>query len=134
MHAACKVAYSHIDNADLTFCTFGTASTRFRPQGLPSTAASDIPLEACDPHPLIPSATRFPTLRQLPSLDVIQGLHASRFKGWRNALTTIHAHCQWIPLYFNAPGRSKSILICQSQPHALACVSLLIRSLRYIGT
>ena len=123
MHAASKAAHSHIDDADLTFCTFGTASARFRPQGLPSTAASDIPLEACDPHPDIPSALRFPTLRQLPSLDVLQGLEPSRFKGWRKTLTSIHAHCQWIALYLNAPNRSKSILISQSQPYALACVT-----------
>ena len=115
MHAASKAAYSHIDDADPSYCTFGTASARFHPQGLPSTAASDIPPDACDPHPDIPSAIRYPTLRQLTSLDVLQGLEPSRFKGWRKTLTLVHAHCQWIALYLNAPNRSKAILISQSQ-------------------
>ena len=46
-----------------------------------------------------------------------------RFKGWRKTLTSIHAHCQWIALYLNSPDRSKRLLISQSQPFALACVT-----------
>ena len=123
LRASAASAYAACDAADPTVDTFGVPAFRFHPGGLPSADASAIPLEPCDPDPDVPAPTRFPSLRQIPSLAALSGLDPSYFKGSLRTFSAAIHHHAWASLYTSSPARDAALLISQSQPHALSFLS-----------
>ena len=120
---AAAAIHARIAASDHTLDTYGVASPRFHPKGLPSADATAIPLDACEPDTVVPSPERFPCLRQIPSLEALAGLAPSRFKSSRRTFSAAINHLAWAALHDDCPARDAALLISQSQPTALAFLS-----------